>query len=129
MAKARIHNHLNHNKTYQGIVSQVNASWENPGPKVHVMPAVDAYQKRLDDRVDLLSKIVTQIQAAYDEAKVNNKRAKKLLLDEMRSRTQVVAAQQAVRQQRKFSRKIRKDKADNFPPLPRHVTAHFKTIK
>jgi hypothetical protein len=121
MAIHKIHNHLNSDKEYQGIVKQVNASWENPGPAVKVMPAVDDYQKRLDNRVDLLSQIVTKIQDAYDQAKVNNKRAKKLLLDEMKTRTQAYAAKKVLMDQRRFTAKTRKAKAYNFPPLPKNM--------
>ena len=122
MAIHKIHNHLNSNEEYQGIVKQVNSSWENPGPAVKVMPAVDDYQKRLDNRVDLLSQIVTKIQDAYDQAKVNNNKAKTLLLDEMKTRTQAYAAKKVLMDQRRFTSKTRKSKALNFPPLPKDMT-------
>lgn len=76
-----------------------------------------------------LSGVVVAIQHAFDGAKKNNKRAVKLHKDENDSLKSVQAALVAVRGEKAKSTAIRKDKQENFPPLPKHVTAHFKSIK
>merc|ERR1712093_232013 len=66
-----------------------------------------------------LSGVVVSIQKAFDGAKENNNRANKLKKDENNSLRSVQAAMAAVRGEQAKSAKIRRDKADNFPPLPK----------
>ena len=107
------------------IAKQINVSWVNPGPKVKVMPVVDDYEKRLDNRKDLLSQIVTKIQNAYDQAKVNNKKVKKMLLSETHTQKPEYAAFKEDKHDIKLSKRMREKKALNFPLLPQQVISHF----
>lgn len=72
------------------------------------------------DRTSLF-KLVGLIQKSHDQAKVNNEASTTLLGEEKTSMKSALAASKALSGQMKTTTKIRKDKAENFPALPKDV--------
>jgi len=94
---------------------------ENASKGLDMMKPVNKLKSDLVVARKELSNQTTNIQSAHDQAKVNNTQAGKLLGEEQVSMKEVEAANAVVAEQQKNTAKIRKDKADNFKPLPKEA--------
>jgi len=103
------------------LMKAIGQNFKDPVKMIEIEKPLKAYDAELDARTDQLSQLVERIRKAYDAAKINNEKAKKLLEEESVSQKSAMSAQVVLTNEQKFTTRVRSDKAANFPQLPKEA--------